>query len=359
MLLHWSTRTILLLLKSGTWSLWPITESQEATYVSSSYAVQAARFLPSLPYSQLRPLPAKHVDTGMGFERLLSILQNKMSNYDTDLFTPIFDAISKITGAPKYEGKFGAEDVNRKDMAYRVVADHIRTLTFSITDGAVRFLSQFFSGKIAYFCLTNQRPGPTGRGFVLRRILRRAVRYGREFLGGKEGFFHQLVPCVVENFGDFFPELKNEKDLAMEIIRLEEEKFSRSVEAGTNMFKSITKNMKPGDTIGANELFLLYNTYGFPEDLTRLMAEEVNLKIDSEGFKAKLDELRTKTRATSKQKLARNALELGTEAVHRLNNEFKVPVTKDQFKYQLEDIQATILAIYDGKEFHDEYKVCL
>jgi len=221
-------------------------------------------------------------------------------------------------------------------------------------------MSSYFNRAISSHVFTLlfwQRPGPTGRGFVLRRVLRRAIRYGKEFLGGKEGFFHQLVPCVVEHFGEFFPELKPEKDLAMEIIKLEEEKFSRSVEAGTQVFKGITKNMKPGDTIGANDLFLLYNSYGFPEDLTRLMAEELDLKIDSAGMKVKLDELREKTRAKGKAKLARTALELGTEAVHRLNTEFKVPVTKDAFKYQLEDIKASIQAIFTGKDFVGEFSV--
>jgi alanyl-tRNA synthetase len=136
----------------------------------------------------LRELPAKHIDTGMGFERLTSILQHKMSNYDTDVFMPLFSAIETVSGARPYSGLLGAEDADYKDMAYRVIADHIRTLTFAITDGAV--------------------PSNEGRGYVLRRILRRAVRYGQQTLKAKPGFFSKLTPVVVENFGDAFPELR-------------------------------------------------------------------------------------------------------------------------------------------------------
>ena len=150
----------------------------------------------------LRPLPAKHVDTGMGFERLTSVLQDVRSNYDTDVFRPLFDAVRRVTGAREYTGKVGADDVDGVDMAYRVVADHIRTLCFAIADGAV--------------------PDKDGRGYVLRRILRRAVRYGQQVLGAPRGFFSSLVPDLVAHMGDAFPELRAKQAFVREVL-LEEE----------------------------------------------------------------------------------------------------------------------------------------
>ncbi|KAL6320485.1 hypothetical protein AAG906_007564 [Vitis piasezkii] len=192
----------------------------------------------------LKPLPAKHVDTGLGFERLTSILQNKMSNYDTDVFLPIFDAIHLATGAPLYSGKVGTEDVDKVDMAYRVVADHIRTLSFAIADGSC--------------------PGNEGREYVLRRILRRAVRYGSEVLKAQEGFFNGLVGVVVKVMGDVFPELKQHE---MHIRGIE--KFKKAAQ---------------------EEAFVLWDTYGFPLDLTQLMAEERGLTVDVTGFNIAMDE---------------------------------------------------------------------
>ncbi len=160
----------------------------------------------------LTPLPAKHVDTGMGFERITKILQNKSSNYDTDIFTPIFEAIQKVTGAPAYTGKL--DDL--KDTAYRVIADHMRTLTFALTDGTV--------------------PDRIGRGYVLRSVLRRAERYGWQVLGTKEPFLHNLVEVVVTNFGGVFPELKRDPQKVRSIIYEEEVGFLRTLERGIRFF---------------------------------------------------------------------------------------------------------------------------
>ncbi|KAK9271804.1 hypothetical protein L1049_002169 [Liquidambar formosana] len=171
----------------------------------------------------LKPLPAKHVDTGMGFERLTSILQNKMSNYDSDVFLPIFDAIQQATGARPYSGKVGPDDADKVDMAYRVVADHIRTLSFAIADGSC--------------------PGNEGREYVLRRILRRAVRYGSEVLKAQEGFFNGLVSVVVKVMGDVFPELKQHEVHIRGIIAAEEASFGRTLLKGIEKFKKAAQDV--------------------------------------------------------------------------------------------------------------------
>lgn len=214
----------------------------------------------------LKELPSKHVDTGMGFERLSSILQGKDSNYDTDIFVPIFNAIQEITGARPYSGKLGAEDIGLIDMAYRVVADHIRTLVFAITDGAV--------------------PSNDGRGYVLRRILRRAVRYGQEMLNAPSGFFVKLVPVVVANFSDAFPELTAREELVTMVITDEEASFNRTLDQGVKHFKKVAAAVEASGatTIPAKEAHFLFSSMGFPLDLTELMAAERSLAVDKEGF---------------------------------------------------------------------------
>ena len=175
----------------------------------------------------LTKLPAPCVDTGMGLERVSSILLGKMSNYDIDVFTRIFDAIQKVCpGLRPYTGKIGEEDTDLVDMAYRVVADHIRTLTFAITDGAM--------------------PSNEGRGYVLRRILRRAVRYGGEILKAPEGFFHQLVDVVVEVMGDGFPELSKDPARVKKVIKEEEEVFSRRSSAASPSSTSGARSCRQG-----------------------------------------------------------------------------------------------------------------
>jgi alanyl-tRNA synthetase len=281
---------------------------------------------------KLKKLPRRHVDTGMGFERLTSILQRKLSNYDTDIFSVIFDEIQKVTGAPAYEGKLGVEDSTKKDMAYRVVADHIRTLTFAISDGSA--------------------PGPTDRGYVLRRILKRAVRYGKEFLGAQNGFFAKLVPCVVQKMGGFFPKLLETQDRVIQAISLEEDRFTKSVENGIVKFKSLTAGMTPGQQISAKDVYVLYNAFGFPDDLTRLMAEEKGLTIDLEGFVKLMNEKREEARKVTASKAVAGELLLTIDAAAKLKDR-NVPITDDNAKYLLGEVSGSILAIWTGKEFKD------
>ncbi|GLI61130.1 hypothetical protein VaNZ11_003405 [Volvox africanus] len=274
------------------------------------------------PDGSLKTLPAKHVDTGMGLERITSVLQGKMSNYATDLFGPIFDVIQQVTGARSYTDKIGKDDVDGVDMAYRVVADHIRTLSFSIADGA--------------------RPGNEGRDYVLRRILRRAVRYGREKLGAKEGFFAGLVDVVVANFGGFFPELVKQRDTIYSVLREEEAAFSRTLVKGIERFKkaalAATDNKVPG-----YEAFVLWDTYGFPVDLTQLMAEERGMTVDMPAYEAALNEAREKSRQGGK-KTAGVGIKFEAEATGWLQAK-GVPLTNDAPKYGNSDVHAKVLAI--------------
>ncbi|KAI0492941.1 hypothetical protein KFK09_027217 [Dendrobium nobile] len=258
----------------------------------------------------LKPLPAKHVDTGMGFERLTSILQNKMSNYDTDVFMPIFAAIQQATGAQPYSGKVGADDVDKVDMAYRVVADHIRTLSFAIADGS--------------------RPGNEGREYVLRRILRRAVRYGREVLKAPEGFFSHLVGVVVSVMGDIFPELKQHEEKIKDIISEEEASFGRTLVKGIEKFKKAAQDLK-GNTLSGQEAFILWDTYGFPVDLTELMAEERGLIVDVEGFHVAMEDARQKAR-NARSKAVGDVIALDAEATSELHLKGVNP-TNDSHKF--------------------------
>ncbi|KAL0906871.1 hypothetical protein M5K25_025400 [Dendrobium thyrsiflorum] len=277
----------------------------------------------------LKPLPAKHVDTGMGFERLTSILQNKMSNYDTDVFMPIFGAIQQATGAQPYSGKVGADDVDKVDMAYRVVADHIRTLSFAIADGS--------------------RPGNEGREYVLRRILRRAVRYGREVLKAPEGFFSHLVVVVASVMGDIFPELKQHEEKIRNIISEEEASFGRTLVKGIEKFKKAAQDLK-GNTLSGQEAFILWDTYGFPVDLTELMAEERGLIVDVEGFNVAMEDARQKAR-NARSKAVGDVIALDAEATSELHLKGVNP-TNDSHKFVwLQAHETVVKAIYNGSEF--------
>jgi len=213
----------------------------------------------------LVPLPSQHVDTGMGLERIVSVIQSKMSNYDTDIFTPFFEEIQKATGVRAYTGLVGDDDKDGLDMAYRVLADHIRTLSVAIADGG--------------------RPDNVGRGYVLRRILRRAVRYGTESFNCKPGFFASLVDVVVDTLGDAFPSLKNDPQLIKDLINEEEAQFLKTLARGRKLFNRAA-DKSDGTTLAGDVAWRLYDTYGFPLDLTVLMAEERKLAIDMEGYNA-------------------------------------------------------------------------
>ncbi len=222
----------------------------------------------------LEPLKEKHIDTGMGFERLVRILQQKNSNYDTDIFMPIIEAIEKVA-ALTYEGTD-----SKKDIAFRVIADHIRTITFTIADG--------------------QLPSNTGAGYVIRRVLRRAVRYAYSFLNVKEAFLGKLVTVLVAEFDGIYPELKQNEQLIAKVITEEEQSFLRTLASGLKRFAAIESSLIETKTIDGQAAFELFDTYGFPIDLTRLLASEKGFQIDEAGFEKALNEQKERARAASK-----------------------------------------------------------
>lgn len=220
----------------------------------------------------LTPLPAQHVDTGMGFERITKVIQGKSSNYDTDIFTPLLAAIQEITKAPAYAGKLD----DRKDTAYRVIADHIRTLTFSITDGGV--------------------PSNEGRGSVIRSVLRRAALFGWLDFGMREPFLHLLVPAVVANFGGAFPELKRDPKKVAALIQDEEKAFLRTIERGLKLYESAAKNaQKSGGVISAKEAFDLHTEQGIFIDITTKLAADAGLTVDRAGYDKLIEEFKKKS----------------------------------------------------------------
>jgi alanyl-tRNA synthetase len=286
------------------------------------------------PDGSLRPLPAKHVDTGMGFERLVSILQNKPSNYDTDIFAPLFAAIQAVSGAPPYGGKLGPEDEGNRDMAYRVVADHIRTLSFAIADGA--------------------QPGSEGRNYVLRRILRRAVRYGRECLGAPEGFFSGLVPTLQQCMGPVFPEIITRGAAISSIIAEEEASFGRTLVKGLEVFNKMAQSdgAAKAKTVAGADAFLLWDTFGFPVDLTQLMAEERGLKVDMAAFGTAMEEAKEKSRSAAK-KGGERGIAFEAEATAELAKR-GVTATDDRAKYVWhQPVAATVKALLTSAGFCD------
>lgn len=276
----------------------------------------------------LTPLPARHVDTGMGFERVTRVLQGKLSNYDTDIWTPIFMAIEQRTKSRSYTGHLA----DPTDMAYRVVADHIRCLTFALTDGAV--------------------PGSEGRGYVLRRILRRAVRYGRQMLNTTGPFLYHLVPAVVESMSEAYPELAKSPRHVSDIIREEEESFLRTLDRGIALFTDAANRAfdAQASVISAADAFKLHDTYGFPVDLTSLMAEERGMKVDIAGYEALMEQARQTARdaATKGKESAR--FNLLPDHLARLKH-MKVDETGDIDKFHGRPIRARIKAIFNGEDF--------
>ncbi len=229
----------------------------------------------------LHPLPAKHVDTGMGFERICAVLQNKSSNYDTDVFMPLITRIGEITHQ-RYDGRLTGIDQKQFeiDTAMRVLADHIRALTFAIADGAT--------------------PSNEGRGYVLRRLLRRAARFGRN-LGMRDPFLYQLVPTLADTMTDIFPEIEGKQNHIQKIIRGEEEGFNATLDRGLEIFEQVVLQIGHSRTFPGEDAFKLYDTFGFPLDLTELLAAERGLKVDVGSFTELMEEQRKRSRAVETQ----------------------------------------------------------
>ena len=245
------------------------------------------------PDGSFSPLPARHVDTGMGFERVTSIIQGtknltdfanaRISNYETDIFRPIFDELEKLSGKTygstlPISGSTGDTEQEKNDVAFRVIADHIRTLTFAIGDGI--------------------QPGNTDRNYVLRRILRRAVRYGRS-LGFRAPFFHKLVDVLARTMGDVFPEIRAKQKHIEDVLKVEEESFNKTLDRGIELFNEAATK---GNISGAFA-FKLYDEQGFPLDLTELMARERGLAVDTEGFNTLMEAQRARARAAQKKQV--------------------------------------------------------
>ena len=209
----------------------------------------------------LESLPARHIDTGMGFERLAMVLQGKSSNYDTDVFQPTIQKLEEISGV-----KYGTAE--KTDIAIRVVVDHLRAVSFAIADG--------------------QLPSNTGAGYVIRRILRRAISYGYRFLGLKEPFIYKLYPILKAEMGDFFPELVKQETIVTGVIREEEASFLRTIEQGLNRLNQIIEQLGDSKVVPGDVIFELYDTFGFPADLSRIVAEDHGFAIDEAGFEAEM-----------------------------------------------------------------------
>jgi alanyl-tRNA synthetase len=279
---------------------------------------------------QLVELGARYVDTGAGLERIVAVLQKKRSNYDTDLFMPIIDCISEITGC-KYTSKLN----NRIDNAFRVISDHIRSLVFAITDGAV--------------------PSNEGRGYVIRRILRRASRFGRE-LGMHEPFMYKLVPVVVDCLSDAFGQIKDRADYVSMAVESEEAAFGRTLDRGIEIFNAAAERAEASTerTIGGEDAFQLYDTYGFPLDLTRLMAEERNLKVDTARFDELMEQQRERARAAQSAVSFALGATVSAEVLRDLRD---LPSTEDLHKYQVDQCDSKLIGWIDEDGFSSRGRI--
>lgn len=267
----------------------------------------------------LVPLSAKYIDTGAGLERVVRVLQDKGSNYDTDLFMPIIEATAKMSGH-KYTSVLG----NKTDNAFRVIADHSRTLVFAITDGAT--------------------PSNEGRGYVIRRILRRAARYGRE-LDLREPFLYKLVPVVVECLGEAFPEIRARAEYVTTVIQAEETGFGRTLDRGLEIFNAAAARAAgtKDKTLTGDDAFQLYDTFGFPPDLTGLLAREKGLSVDIDRFNELMKEQKERARAAQK-----------TDSLLAGLADSDLPTTEDLNKYRTDRCDASILGWIDSSGFKKE-----
>ncbi|RNF24268.1 alanine--tRNA ligase [Trypanosoma conorhini] len=273
----------------------------------------------------LTPLPRMHVDTGMGLERLTSIMQGVHSNYDTDAWMPLFEAIQMVTGYEKSYAEISEDTGSDATVAYRVIADHIRCLSVSLADGAL--------------------PDSVGRGFVLRRIIRRAVRYGTQFLGAKVGFFSQLVDAVVTSLGPFFTHLQDPRTVQRikTVLADEEVSFAKTWEMGLKHFNKAVVDAVD-DTISGENAFILHDRYGFPIDLTCLLAEKAKLSVDMNGFHAAM-----KTNQLSAGRVAAAKTFFDAHQLDELRKKGIAP-TEDAAKYTWENHTAEIKAIFNKKK---------
>lgn len=267
---------------------------------------------------KLKPLKAKYIDTGTGLERVTAVLQNKNSNYDTDLFLPIIEKTADLSGC-EYTGKFD----NKTDNAFRVIADHIRALVFAITDGVT--------------------PSNEGRGYVIRRILRRASRFARE-LDMHEPILYKLIPAVIEIMDGSFPEIKEKADFVSTVIESEEKSFHKTLDRGIEIFNTAADKAESNSNkiISGEQAFTLYDTYGFPFDLTLLMAKERGLEVDKAGFEEFMNRQRERARAAQKKTNGQ------TEAAF---SDADIPATEDLHKYHKSKCQAEILGFVTKEEF--------